>query len=387
MAFGTNPSVTVDFSRATAMMRKAVIDKVFPGAVLLVSVGGRILYHQAFGKANLISGQPVTPHTIFDLASLTKPLATVPAVMALVQEAKLNLEDRLGDVLPDFKPTDKAGIRIDQLLNHSSGLPAWRPYYEQLRTLPRQQRKTRLRQLLVSEKRIADIGVQTVYSDLGFMILCWIVEVLAGKPLPQFARARVYEPLGLTGHDDCLLYFPVDSPAGSTVPAATERCSWRNMLLEGSVHDDNAFVLGGYDGHAGLFGNAAGVHTLVNCLRMAYAGEKADPDLFDRSIVRRFFSRPTGGRRWLGFDAPSPQRSASGRHFSPNTVGHLGFTGTSFWMDLDRAIIVILLSNRVHPSRKNEKIKCFRPAIHDTVMIAIQDGLLAESGQNPNASG
>jgi CubicO group peptidase (beta-lactamase class C family) len=157
--------------------------------------------------------------------------------------------------------------------------------------------------------------------------------------------------------------------------AATERCPWRGILLEGVVHDDNAYSVGGIEGHAGLFGTAGDVLDLLSELMAVYQGS-VSTGVFDVDLTRYFLSLNEQNGRALGFDAPSSKGSSCGRYFSKRTVGHLGFTGTSFWMDLDRAIIVILLTNRIHPSRDNDRIKDFRPKLHDAVMKIFANGKL-----------
>lgn len=355
------------------MMRQAVADRVFPGAVVLVSVGSTVVYHQAFGKANLVTGQRVTRDTVFDLASLTKPLATTLAVMLLVQERQLKLDDELGQVLPEFKSTSKSTVTILQLLNHTSGLPAYRPYYKHLRDLPSEVRKRKLQEMLLSEQLTGVIGEKTVYSDVGFMILCWLSEKFGGMTLPEYLYKKVYGPLGFDARTGRMLFFASSESTDQRWPvAATEKCPWRKVLLQGVVHDDNAFVVGGYDGHAGLFGNTAGVHGLLDYLLRIYRGEEISPALFERRLLQRFLRRCPDADRALGFDVPSRQGSASGSGFSADSVGYLGFTGTSFWMDLNRSIIILLLTNRVHPNRDNEKIKSFRPQIHDAIMTSLE---------------
>jgi CubicO group peptidase (beta-lactamase class C family) len=174
---------------------------------------------------------------------------------------------------------------------------------------------------------------------------------------------KIYKPLGLDN-----LFFPGLNALHSSAPfAATEQCPWRNRLVIGQVHDENAYVVGGVEGHAGLFGSAAAVHKLLLELLSVFHG-KSVHRLFQTELVRLFFRRLPGTDRALGFDIPSDENSSAGGYFSVNTVGHLGFTGTSFWMDLDRSIIVILLTNRVHPNRDNEAIKVFRPTLHNEVM-------------------
>jgi CubicO group peptidase (beta-lactamase class C family) len=359
-------SVPPNMARVDALMRQAVFDGVFPGAVLLVSREGSIVCHNAYGFADLFARRSMTTETIFDLASLTKPLATALAVMRLVQQGDIDTEQNLGDILPAFKKVNKATIKIWQLLHHSSGLAAYRCYYKEIEHLPIDKRKQALRNLLVSEPLIHPIGAKVVYSDLGFMILEWIVEQVSGKRLDRFVSEVIYGPLGL----DRLFFVDLNAKKPQRVFAATELCPWRKTLLSGQVHDENASVVGGVQGHAGLFGTAAAVHKLVSVLLSAYQGTHPER-LFQTKLVRLFFKRLPNTDKALGFDAPALENSSAGSYFSANSVGHLGFTGTSFWVDLDRSIIVILLTNRVHPSRDNEAIKHFRPILHDEVMVSL----------------
>jgi CubicO group peptidase (beta-lactamase class C family) len=355
-----------NMARVDDLMRQAVSDGVFPGAVLLVSREGSIVCHNAYGFADLFSRRSMTTETIFDLASLTKPLATALAVMSLVQQGDIGTEQDLGDILPAFKKDKKSSIKVRQLLHHSSGLADYRPYYKKLEHYPTEKRSQALRKLLVIEPLIHPIGSKVVYSDLGFMILEWMVEQVSGKRLDRFVSDRIYGPLGL----DHLFFIDLIAKKPQGVFAATELCPWRKILLSGQVHDENAYVVGGVQGHAGLFGTAAAVHMLASELLSAYQG--AHPNrLFQTEMVRLFFKRLPDTDKALGFDAPALKNSSAGSYFSTNSVGHLGFTGTSFWMDLDRFITVIMLTNRVHPSRNNEAIKHFRPILHDEVMLSL----------------
>jgi CubicO group peptidase (beta-lactamase class C family) len=350
------------------LMRNAVEDHVFPGAVLLVARNDRIVFFDAYGTANLETLTPVDTATIFDLASLTKPLATTVAVMQLVREQELDLEAQLGSILPDFADTDKAQIRIKHLLRHTSGLPDYFPFFDALQSGSFQQRLALLRQRLVQLPLRQRIGATALYSDLGFMILGWVVQTLTRRRLDEYVRDAFYTPLGLDGENgDRLCFVDLDAPIKFEKVAATERCPWRKTVLEGVVHDDNAFVMGGIAGHAGLFGNAGGVYRVIRSLLKAYQGDDRR-GLFEPILVRRFFERDSINRRPLGFDAPAATDASCGKFFSERSVGHLGFTGTSFWIDLDKSVTVILLANRVHPSRTNEKIREFRPLIHDAVM-------------------
>ena len=356
------------------LMQRAVSENVFPGGVLLVSRGDSILFEKAYGYANIFSKQKMTRDTVFDLASLTKPLATTLAVMKLIQNHMLYLDQDLGAVLPEFNGTDKQQVKIRHLLCHNSGLPDYRPYYKALNQLPVEERKISLQHLLLKEPLVYAIGKDVLYSDLGFMILQWIVENVSGKRLDLFLVQEIYNPLGL-GNDSNPGPFFVDlaSETGKKTKrkfAATELCPWRKILLDGAVHDENAYVMGGIAGHSGLFGTVDNVHMLLSELLAAFHGLSATR-LLKKDLLEEFFRQQPGTGRALGFDMPSSQESSSGRYFSKKSIGHLGYTGTSFWMDPDCSIILILLTNRVHPSRDNLKIKDFRPTLHDAVMESL----------------
>jgi len=348
------------------LMQEAVAENIFPGGVLLVSTADSILFFEAYGYADLFSGRPMTKDTVFDLASLTKPLATTLAVMQLVSQQKLNLDQPLESILPRFKDSDKSRISVRHLLCHNSGLPDYRPYYQLLDKLPQNIRKNALKDLLVKEPLINPVGEKVLYSDLGFMVLNWAVEQVSTKRLDKFVNAEIYSRLGLAN----LFFVELGSELHHVEFAATERCSWRNILLEGVVHDENAYVVGGIEGHAGLFGTAGDVYHLLKALLAEYHGRSADV-LFGKELVQTFLNRHENTDRALGFDTPAANGSSCGRYFTQNSVGHLGFTGTSFWVDLDRRVIVILLTNRVHPSRDNLKIKAFRPKLHDMVITQL----------------
>jgi CubicO group peptidase (beta-lactamase class C family) len=345
------------------LMKDAIKNNVFPGGVLLVSLDRTIVFFEAYGFANLFSGRKMTKEAVFDLASLTKPLATTLAVMELIQQSKLTLKENLGSILPLLKNTEKEKIRVENLLYHNSGLPDYRPYYNLIKKIEPGQRKNALRELLVKEPLVNSPGRQVIYSDLGFMLLCWVIEQVSGTSLDRFVTEHIYRPLGLKS----LVFVPVDKEPPRAEFAATEKCPWRGILLEGVVHDDNAYSVGGIEGHAGLFGTAEDVFYLLSELMTVYGGS-ASTGVFDSALTQLFFRTKEGTGRTLGFDTPSSVDPSCGRYFSKKSVGHLGFTGTSFWMDLDRRIIVILLTNRIHPSRDNNRIKAFRPKLHDAVM-------------------
>jgi CubicO group peptidase (beta-lactamase class C family) len=344
-------------------MKSGIAEGVFPGAVLLVALEGRTLFHQAYGLADLLLGESVTVETLFDLASLTKPLATSLCMMCLVEAGKISLESRLGDLLSPMAETEKAEVTVEQLLRHTSGLPDYRPYYEELVGRPPLARTAQLRKLLTEEGLITPAGKKTRYSDIGFLILQWILEKISGRSLAILAQETVFGPLGTE-----TLHFPaMDPPFPIASYASTEKCPWRKRVLRGEVHDDNAWALDGVAGHAGLFGTASDVNRVLTALLEVYHGDRG---FLCRETVHQFFSRPRSDQRALGFDVPDPEAPSCGRLFPNRALGHLGFTGTSFWMDPETALSVVLLTNRIHPSRENQKIREFRPKLHDAVMVA-----------------
>ena len=291
------------------LMRKALSENVFPGAVLLVSQNETLMFFEAYGHANRLTHRVMTRDTVFDLASLTKPLATTLGIFRLIEEKRLTLSCTLSGILPPFRESEKATITIGRLLSHSSGYPAYRPYYKTLMALSPETRVAALRDLLVREALAYSPGRAAVYSDLGFMVLRWVVETLAAERLDRFLVKNTYSPLGLAD----LFFIDLYSPRPLLRPfAATERCPWRKRLIEGAVHDDNAFAVGGIEGHAGLFGTARAVFHLLGLLLAAYRWPgKAHP--FAHGLVEQFFSRQPGSDRALGCDMQARTGSSRGR--------------------------------------------------------------------------
>jgi CubicO group peptidase (beta-lactamase class C family) len=357
-------------SRILTLLTDAVARGVFPGVVLLVARSKKTVIFEAFGHAALFpTPRPMSRRTIFDLASLTKPLATTLSVLSLVSEGKLQLDASLAELLPaGHIPEDKAEIKLRQLLSHCSGLPAWMPYYRALAKIPLAGRKGHLRQQLLQDPLEYLPGSATLYSDLGFLLIGLILEELTGLDLHRFTHQKIFEPLGC----NTLGYRPLHQ-ASDREPqdfAATEDCPWRGYIPNGQVHDENAFVLGGVAGHAGLFGTALDIKVLLDAILDIRASRSATPLWSSRWLAQFLLpARLDPASTWaLGFDTPASSGSSAGHDFSPESIGHLGFTGTSFWMDLPRELAVILLTNRIHPKRTNEEIKQFRPVLHDAVM-------------------
>lgn len=346
------------------LMQKGLRENVFPGAVLLAGKGDRPLFFEAYGRANLFSGQVMTRETVFDLASLTKPLATTLAVARLADQGRVGLNQPVGIWLPVLSGSDKAAITVRQLLCHQGGLPAHDLFYMTLKSLSPRVRKAAVLKLLKHVPLAYPPGGGTLYSDLGFMILCRLVEAVAGCPMDHFLQAEIFQPMGV--YDLFFVDLTSDYRSRRTY-AATELCPVRNRLLVGEVHDDNAWFAGGVDGHAGLFGTAGAVFRLLRLLVADYCCH-ASPSFFSRQILGEVFHGTGKTTLPLGFDRPSVQNSSAGRYFSANTVGHLGYTGVSFWLDLEKEFTVVLLTNRVHPFRWNNRLRQFRPKIHDRIM-------------------
>lgn len=341
---------------------------VYPGAVLLAAHGGMIRLFMAVGDHTLLPhALPMEKDTPFDLASLTKPLATTLAMMKLVDAGEIALEEPLEKLLHQKVPEDKKRITPRLLLSHSAGFTDWMPFYLDLGHVPPKERKPLLRNQLLTLPLSYSPGTGSLYSDLGFMLLEWVIEARAGMDLPRLLEQGFYTPLSFK--DTGLFSAKLPVPGDRDRFAATEDCSWRKQIIQGTVHDENAYFLGGYSGHAGLFGTAEEIYKLANLLRGHWRGERND--YLRQETVRGFFTRQdlVVGSTWaLGWDTPSAAYSSAGRHFTSTSVGHLGFTGTSLWMDMEQDVIVILLTNRIHPTRKNEKIRAFRPVLHDRIM-------------------
>lgn len=375
-------------SRIDSEFRAAVCRGVFPGASLLICRKGAV-FEKTWGTVEL-EGAEVTKSTFFDLASLTKPLVTAPLCMASMERGLFALDDPLPRFFPGGIPADKEGITVKHLLTHSSGLPPYKTYFFDLIRLPEKDRRGALTSMILETPLDAPPGQTANYSDPGFLLLGLILEKLWGERLDKIAQQVLFDPLGI----EELHFCPIDEPAfgpasgersgAATHPAssgfsyaATQICPWRKRLLIGEVDDENAWTLNGVAGHAGLFGTTRGVFSLLSFLWDVHEGKISDP-LWPRDLVRLFWTRTgtKGGLNdWcLGYDTPSRKSSSAGRYFSRNTVGHLGFTGVSFWLDLEKHVMVILLTNRVHPTRENDEIRQLRPVLHDTVMEALGYG-------------
>jgi CubicO group peptidase (beta-lactamase class C family) len=357
------------FAPAAAMLREAVEAHVFPAATAEVGNRSEVLWSVAAGAHSFDPLAPfTTPDTIFDLASLTKVIATTTLVMRALDEARLGLDDPVSTWLKEWRGLDREGVHIRDLLTHSSGLPAYLPFFRDYAGRPEFEHTICTLPLEYAPR------TQAIYSDLGFILLGFILEDAAAKSAAALAGA--YDPAAsLAGQFHRIASFVTAEPLAFTPPrswrprvAPTEVDRWRGRLLVGEVHDENAWALGGAAGHAGLFGTAAAVGAFARAMMRTLAGEAvlAKPETAKLFITR---SNVPGSSRALGWDTMLPT-SSCGTRLSKSAIGHTGFTGTSLWIDWERDFYVVLLSNRVHPTRENELIRQLRPRFHDAVASA-----------------
>jgi CubicO group peptidase (beta-lactamase class C family) len=355
-----------------AVVEAGVSARAFPGAVLAVGHAGALAHLRAFGRLSYDEGAAgAATDTLYDLASLTKVVVTTTLAMILVDEGRLDLDACVHGWFPAFTGPAKDRVTVRQLLTHSGGLLWWAPLYKELRG----------REAYLGRVAGMDLayepGTKSVYSDLGVILLGDILERVGGLGFEELARLRVLEPLGMTE----ARY----RPPAALVPriAPTEYDPWRGRLVRGEVHDENAFALGGVAPHAGLFGTASDLAHLAQML--LDGGSFGGRRIVSRSVVELFTERAgvPGSSRALGWDTPTdeaversstpgePGYSSAGSLFSARSFGHTGFAGTSMWMDPERDLYVILLTNRVHPTRENNKIGAVRAQVADAVVRAM----------------
>ncbi len=354
------------------LLQQGIKNGVFPGGAAAVFSGhgrGRIQAITTCGQTRLDEkGTKIDQKTFFDLASLTKPLATTLLMYRLIEQGLLDWKDTYTALSKRKIPSDKKYITIAQLLSHCSGLPAYRPYFELFKPVVEEENKRKLRRLILETSLAYEIGAECRYSDLGFILLGDGIEQITGQSLDILFTEQIAYPLGL---DEDLLYLPLSKKKNFSNEkfAATERCRWRNRIIQGEVHDEHCFLMGGVAGHAGLFGTIGGVGRLCSSLLEGWQGRETG-SVVSGDILRQGLTRRYKDRTWcLGFDTPSTTGyTSAGTRLSRKSVGHLGYAGTSFWIDPDSDTVIVLLTNRVHPSRENTKIRQFRPWFHDRVM-------------------
>jgi serine-type D-Ala-D-Ala carboxypeptidase len=358
------------FRAAYRVLQEAIAARAFPGCAFGALAEGEVVLEDALGRFTYEPASPrVQAGTIFDVASLTKVMATAAMAMLLHQRGQLALETPLGDLLPAFvagrAPGDWAHlVTLRHLLAHNSALPGYVQFFMTAQTADA------LMDACFKLQLEAEPGARAEYSDPGFMLLGKALETVAGERLDQWLAREVFRELEMTETRFC----PADS-LKSSIPPTEEDTTFRRRRIQGEVQDENAYVLGGVAGHAGLFSCVRDVLRLAR--EILNAGARTGPDaqrarLFERNTVELFAERqpPMGSSRALGWDTPS-ENSSAGRCFSSHSIGHLGYSGCSLWIDLDARVAIVLLTNRTWPDRQNQLIKKVRPALHDAVREAL----------------
>jgi CubicO group peptidase (beta-lactamase class C family) len=371
-------------ARVDRELDKSIEKTEIPGAVVLASMPreGHLVEHSSIRGLAAMNPErvPMSRDTIFDLASLTKCMATTTAILLLVKDGVLSLDDAAEKHLPHFGQREKEAVTLRHLLTHSSGLKPWVPFYEMAREKELKKGEVIIRSADAREfvldricrsKLVHEPGAAAVYGDLDFIILGAVIEEVTGQSLDQYCTEKIFKPFGMENT------FFVPLPVGGGRPegivrqrfAATENCPWREEIIWGEVHDSNSWMMGGVSGHAGLFGSAPDVMRFAQVLVDVWHDRS---DLLPRELLQSFCTRqkmPENSDWALGWDTPTAGASSSGQYFSENSIGHLGFTGTSVWIDLEREAIVTLLSNRVHQVAKRSYFG-LRPKVHDLIMEA-----------------
>ncbi len=350
---------------AFEVIEKAIADKAFPGATLAVGYRGKVAVH-AFGKLSYDAKAATAPHTMYDIASLTKVVATTTLVAKLAEgdfPVPLDLDAKIERYLPEWASGPNAEWRhkvtVRHLLTHTSGLPPFKEYWRTSKN--KQDTLTKI----FAEPLDYEPGTKEIYSDLGIILMAEIIERLTGRTLDDLAKSYIFSPLGMQD----TMYRPPKKLWPQIAPTEIDN-NLRHRLVQGEVHDENAFAIGGVSGHAGLFSTAPDLAAF--CQMLLNGGVYAHQRILRRATIVQFTTpqQLSGGTRTLGWAVPT-EGGSSGHYFSAHSFGHTGFTGTSIWIDPDRQLFVVLLTNRVHPTRENLKIQQVRPALHDAVMQAL----------------
>jgi serine-type D-Ala-D-Ala carboxypeptidase len=354
------------FAAAYSVLEQAVSERAFPGAAFGVLSQGQVLALDGVGGFTYDQARtPVTASTVYDLASITKVIATTSMAMLLHQNGALSLDQSLAQLLPGFGQGEAAGsarhaVTLRMLLAHASGLPGYVRFFE---------RPGGRQELLDACLRLpleTTPGSHAEYSDPGFILLGRALEIIAGEELESFCIREFFAPLGMSS--TC---FRPPADWRLSIPPTEHDTTFRHRVIQGEVQDENCFMLGGVGGHAGLFSNALDPLLYAGCLLGKH-------QRFAPATVQLFTTRaglPPESSRALGWDTPS-QPSSSGRFFSRHSAGHLGYAGTSLWIDFERQLAVVLLTNRTWPHRNSQAIRAVRPAFHDAVMESLDRGRL-----------
>lgn len=344
------------FAKAFALLDTGIRGLITPGAVIAVTCGGQLIAWKAFGRFTYESDSPsVRVETIFDLASVTKAVATTTIAMLLCDRGTLQLECKVADFFPEFRAPGKKDVTIAMLLSHSSGLPAYEKLFLRCKS----------RDELIAAAAATPLantpGTRSEYSDVGFILLGEVLAQLTGENLATFGTREIFAPLAMRSTQ----YAPQQH---TSIPPTQNDLDFRHRIIQGEVDDENASVMGGIAGHAGLFSNAYDLALFAECML------RGGSPILSSQTVERFTAlcaTPPGTSFTLGWDTPSSP-SQSGRLLSARAFGHLGYTGTSLWMDPVQRLSITLLTNRTWPDRQSQGIKQLRPAVHDAIVEAIQ---------------
>jgi CubicO group peptidase (beta-lactamase class C family) len=362
-------SLDSDFAPVYQVLAHAIGARAFPGCAFGAYAQGKVVLQGALGGSTYDTDAfPIAPETVYDIASISKVVATTTAAMILAERGALEIDTPLGDLLPGFVVGRSSGerarhITIRHLLAHNSGLPG---YVELFRNARTQEDLVRACLQLPIE---AEPGTRAEYSDPGFILLGKALEALMRESLATWVRREIFTPLQLRSTD----YVPAPARR-DLIPPTEEDQGFRHRRIQGEVQDENAWVLKGVAGHAGVFSNVPDLLRFAGSVLTAARNDErsSDPKLFSSQTLERFAERqgPAGSSRALGWDTPS-ENSSAGAHFSSRSIGHLGYSGCSLWIDLDAEIAIVLLTNRTWPDRKSQLIREVRPAFHDAVREAL----------------
>jgi serine-type D-Ala-D-Ala carboxypeptidase len=357
------------FAPAYQVLSDAIAARAFPGCAFGVFANGRVVLQGALGVSTYDQDAfPIAPGMIYDIASVSKVVATTTAVMILVERGALDVDMPVGDLLPGFvigrASSERARhITIRHLLAHNSGLPG---YVELFQTASTSEELLRACLHLPIE---AEPGTRAEYSDPGFILLGKALETLTRESLDAWVQREIFAPLQMPSTG----YNPEPARRG-LIPPTEEDQNFRRRRIQGEVQDENAWVLKGVAGHAGVFSNTSDLLHFAEAVLAVEGENESRPSvkLFSKLTLDRFAQRqgPPGSSRALGWDTPS-ENSSAGQYFSERSIGHLGYSGCSLWIDLDARIAVVLLTNRTWPDRKTQLIRQVRPAFHNAVRQAL----------------
>jgi CubicO group peptidase (beta-lactamase class C family) len=350
------------FAAAFSVLQEAIAERAFPAASVTITFKERLIALKAFGRFTNESDSPaVSPATLFDLASVTKVVATTSMAMLLYQRGSLDLDAAVSAIVPEFvadpaKDSRRRAVTLRMLLAHSSGLPAHEKLYLNART------RLELMQGAFIVPLAADPGSRAVYSDIGFIVLGVALERLADESIDRFCQREIFAPLGMMN-----TAFNPPAEIRTHIPPTADDQTFRHRIIQGEVFDENASILGGVAPQAGLFSTGSEVAQFAHAMLNPAALLRRETI----SVFTRRESAPAGTSRALGWDTPSAP-SQSGKYFGPGSFGHLGYTGTSLWIDPERQLSITLLTNRTWPDCSNLAIKQVRPKFHDAVIFALE---------------